>query len=280
MSRKPARGAPLGLAALFGAVLLLVGASPAPKQMLHQPHRTTSEPIPSPSAMPTAVPTIDPIVVETGNLVYVTGFGALASLLVVIVAVGIPMWQRHVALEDERRRAASQLAEDKLALVSYANYFGEQMEHVRDTKGQLGAACRRALDRVLPVVMQHVGRLPSHLQGDAVFAFSNVYKVASQAELDDVRIISMMESFNQRRRAVTDVPSPQSPGILQRLEQDEERFKTTRAQGEQMIVDNAALALKELDALSHALGGAGVKTRADVYYANPQDTKTDRFRTE
>lgn len=236
-------------------------------------------PVASRPPEPSPPSTADPMVVETRHLVYITGFGALASLLVAIVAVGISIWQRRVALEDEQRTAASVLAEDKAALIAYANYFGDQMEHVRDTKGQLGAACRRALDRILPVVMQHVGRLPSDLQGNALFSFSNAYKVASQAELDDVRIISMMEGFNQRRRSVADIPSPQSQGILQRLEQDEDRFKTSRAQDEQMISDNAAAVLKELDALSRALGGGGVETRTDVYHANPQDTETDRFRT-
>ena len=124
----------------------------------------------------------------------------------------------------------------------------------RDTKGEAGSAARRALERVLPLAIQHVRALPPTLQDDAVFAFTNAYKLAAQAELDDVRILEMTMSLVERRRTLNDVPSPQSPMIAKRLEEDKDRFNISRAQVETSVVDNANRALEQLNPLSQALG--------------------------
>ena len=222
-------------------------------------------------------PSDERLVTETHYLVAATIAGAAASLLVAIAAVAMPIVQLQ---KTEKLRILAQAENAKLdsdALLSFVNYFGEQLALIEQSSGQSAAPSRVALRQAMTRVLVLMGSLSDRFREEATFAFIDAYRVAAQSAQDDKMLLATQEAFNTRRREVQAVSTPQSPQIAKRLEEDEARFKVTRAQIEEMTRKNASQARQQLDQLSRDLGGSGVLVRSEGYFANPQDGVSDRF---
>ena len=206
-----------------------------------------------------------------------TSAGAAASLLVAIAAVAMPVVQLQKTEKLRILAETTRAKADIKALLSFVNYFGEQLALIEQSSGQSAAPSSVALKQAMARVLVLMGSLSDPFQEEATFAFIDAYRIAAQSAQDDKRILAMQEAFNIRRREVQAVSTPQSPQIARRLEEDEARFKVTRAQIEEMTRKNARQVRQPLDELSRDLGGSGILKRSAGYFANPQDGVTDRF---